>query len=90
MNLPRLQGVAGRIERSLHNFLETFPLFVAAVIMAHILARHDWMTVWGSQLHFWARLAYVPLYVLGIPVVRSLVWNVAFAGIALVLIAIII
>ena len=32
-------------------------------------------------LYFWARLAYVPLY--GVRVVRSLVWNVATAGIIL-------
>jgi uncharacterized MAPEG superfamily protein len=89
-HLAPLQGAAGRIDRALRNFLETFPLFAAAVIVAHLLGRHNWMTVWGSQLYFWARLAYVPLYVLGVPVVRSLVWNVSFAGIVLLLIAIMI
>ena len=85
--LPQLKGAAGRLERALRNFLETFPLFAAAILTAHVAGRHDWMTIWGAQLYFWARLAYVPLYVLGVPVVRSLVWNLAFAGIALLLLA---
>ncbi len=82
-----LTGVAGRLDRALKNFLETFPFFAAAVLTAHVANRHDWLTEWGVQLYFWARLAYVPLYAAGIPVVRSLVWNVAAAGIAFILIA---
>jgi len=30
---------------------------------------------------FWGRVAYLPLYAAGIPLLRSLVWNVAAAGI---------
>jgi uncharacterized MAPEG superfamily protein len=30
--VPKLTGVAGRLERALHNFVETFPLFAAAVL----------------------------------------------------------
>jgi uncharacterized MAPEG superfamily protein len=43
--------------------------------------------VWGAHLYFWARVVYLPLYALGVPLVRSLVWNVAFAGIVLLLLA---
>ncbi|WP_162435886.1 MAPEG family protein [Pseudoxanthomonas koreensis] len=39
----------------------------------------------GVQLYLWARLVYVPLYLSGVPYVRSLVWAVAMAGLALVL-----
>lgn len=86
---PPLAGIAGRLERALANFLETFPLFAAAVLIAHAAGRHDWMTLWGAQLYFWARLAYVPLYVLGVPLVRSLVWNVATFGIVLILLSLV-
>jgi uncharacterized MAPEG superfamily protein len=48
-----LTGIAGRLERALRNFLETFPLFAAAVLVAHSVGRHDWMTVLGAQLYFW-------------------------------------
>ena len=84
-----MSGVAGRLERALANFLEIFPLFAAAVLIAHAAGRHDWMTVWGAQLYFWARVAYVPLYALGVILVRSLVWNVATFGILLVLLSLV-
>ncbi len=87
--LPPLTGVAGRLERALHNYLETFPLFAAAVLVAHVAARHGWMTEWGVQLYFWGRIAYVALYAGGVFLVRSLVWNVATAGIVLVLLALV-
>jgi uncharacterized MAPEG superfamily protein len=85
--LPPLSGVAGRLERALRNFLETFPLFVAAVLVAHIANVHNWMTEWGAPLFFCARVVYVGLYVWGILLLRSLVWNVATAGIIMILLA---
>jgi uncharacterized MAPEG superfamily protein len=47
--VPILTGVAGRLERALQNFVETFPLFAAAVLIAHVTATHSWMTEWGVQ-----------------------------------------
>jgi uncharacterized MAPEG superfamily protein len=83
----QLTGIAGRLERALANYLETFPLVAAAVFSAHAAGRHDWMTIWGSQLYFWARVVYLPLYVFGVVLVRSLVWNVATLGIVLILLS---
>jgi uncharacterized MAPEG superfamily protein len=82
-----LTGIAGRLERALRNFLETFPVFVAAVLLVHVLGRESRLSAWGAVLYFTARLVYVPLYVAGVPFVRSLVWNVAFIGIALLFVA---
>jgi uncharacterized MAPEG superfamily protein len=84
---PPLTGVAGRLERAFRNYLETFPFFIAAVLAAHASDTHGWMTEWGAHLYFWARLVYVPLYASGIPLVRSLVWDVAMVGIVLILVA---
>jgi uncharacterized MAPEG superfamily protein len=84
---PPLSGVAGRLQRALQNFLETFPLFVAAVLIAHVSSTHTWMTEWGAQLFLWARVAYVGFYVSGVWLIRSLVWNVATAGIIMILLA---
>lgn len=87
--MPPLTGVAGRLERALRNFMETFPLFASAVLIANAIDRHNWMTVWGAQLYFWGRLAYVPLYASGVPLLRSMVWNVATIGIILVLLSLV-
>ena len=82
-----MTGFAGRLERALRNFLETFSLFATAVLVAHVVNAHNWMTEWGAQLFFWARVIYVGLYASGVWLIRSLVWNVATAGIILILLA---
>jgi uncharacterized MAPEG superfamily protein len=83
---PPLTGVAGRLERCLRNYSETFPLFLGAVLVAHLTGRCDSLTALGARLYFWSRVAYVPLYAFGVPVVRSLVWNIAAGGIAVILV----
>ena len=85
--VPPLRGVAGRLDRALRNFVETFPLFATVVLVAHVSDTHNSLTVLGAQLYFWGRLAYVLLYAAGVPVIRSLVWNVATLGILLLVAA---
>jgi uncharacterized MAPEG superfamily protein len=85
---PPLTGIAGRLARAQTNFSETFPFFVAVILIAHLLPIHDWRTQWGAAFYLGARVIYLPLYAFGIPPVRSLVWNFAIAGIALILWAI--
>jgi uncharacterized MAPEG superfamily protein len=82
---PPLTGVAGRLDRARANFLETFPLFVATVLAAQLLQRHDAMTILGAQLYFWARIVYVPIYAAGIPYLRTLIWATSIVGIVLLL-----
>ena len=80
-----LGTIGARVERAFKNFLETFPIFAVAVLIAAALGKHTAMTMLGAQLYFWARVAFVPVYAAGIPVVRTLVWSVALIGIVLVL-----
>jgi uncharacterized MAPEG superfamily protein len=85
--LEPLRGVAGRLNRALRNFVETFPLFAAVVLAAYVTDTHNALTEWGARLYFWGRVAYVLLYAAGIPLIRSLVWNVATIGIVLIVAA---
>ena len=85
--VPPLTGIAGRLEGALRNLLETFPVFVAAVLLVHVLDRETALSAWGAGLYFSGRLVYLPLYAFGVPLIRSLVWNVATAGIILLLLA---
>lgn len=75
-----LTGVAARAERASRNFLETFPFFAAAVLAVVLMHRNSEHTALGAQIYFWARLAYWPVYAVGIPYVRSAVWVVALWG----------
>ena len=77
--------LTGRLERAQANLYETLPLFIGAVLIAHVSGAESPLTLWGTALYFWARVVYVPLYAFGVPYVRSLVWLVSLAGLAMVL-----
>ncbi|MGH8028891.1 MAG: MAPEG family protein [Arenimonas sp.] len=77
--------LAARISRASANFLETFPLFAAAVLVLAATQRGDANTAIGAQMYFWARVAYVPAYASGISMVRTITWAVSITGLILVL-----
>ena len=85
--VPPHSKISGRLHRAFDNYMATFPFFAAAVLAAHAANVHNWASEWGALLYFWGRVAYVPLYGFGIPLVRSLAWNVATVGILLILAA---
>jgi uncharacterized MAPEG superfamily protein len=80
-----LTGAAARAARASHNFLETFPFFAAALLAVVFTKTNSPHTVFGAELYFWARLAYLPIYIVGIPYLRTLVWVVSFWGLLQVL-----
>jgi uncharacterized MAPEG superfamily protein len=80
-----LTGIAARAGRANHNFLETFPFFAAAVLAVVLAKENTPHTVLGSQLYFWARAAYLPIYLIGIPYLRTVVWAVSLWGLLQVL-----
>jgi uncharacterized MAPEG superfamily protein len=82
---PPLTGAAARLDRAFWNFLETFPFFAAAVLAVVASGHGNATTALGAQLYFWGRVVYVPLYALGIPYVRTLVWTVSLIGLVMVL-----
>lgn len=80
-----LTGVAARAERASRNFLETFAFFAAAVLAVVVSQRINASTALGAQLYFWARVVYLPVYVVGIPYLRTAVWAVSVVGIVMLL-----
>jgi len=84
---PPVSPVAGRLERASRNFMETFPFFAVTVILLAMLNRHNWATVWGTEIYLAARLIYLPLYGFGVPGIRTLVWLIATLTIILLLVA---
>ncbi len=78
--VPPLTGVAGRVDRALHNLLETFPLFAAAVLAVVVSHRTNAGTALGAQIFLGARALYVLVYAAGVPYLRTLVWSAAMFG----------
>ena len=81
-------GTAARLERAFANFMETFPLFAAVVVVAYLAGKLGTLTLWGTGLYVAARAVYVPLYALGVPTLRSIVWGVSLVGMMMVLAAV--
>ena len=84
-NLPALDGWAGRAQRAHRNMLESLFIFAALVLVAQFAGRINVATALGAQLFFWSRLAYAPVYVIGIPWLRTGLWGVSFAGLLQIL-----
>ncbi len=84
-NLPALAGLAGRAQRAQRNMLESLVVFAALVLVAHLAGRENAATALGSELFFWGRLAYAPVYIAGIPGLRTVLWGVSFVGLLQVL-----
>ena len=83
-----LTGGAGRLDRSFRNFMETFPLHAAAVIVVYLLAKQSDLSLWGSGLYVFGRALHPPMYLFSIPWTRTIVWFVAFAGTLMVVAAV--
>ena len=90
---PRDEGVkvkgpaAGRAERALKNYLETFPALVGLALALALLDKTGGLGAAGAWVWLAARVAYIPLYLLGIPYIRSLVWTVSAVGLSLMFVA---
>jgi uncharacterized MAPEG superfamily protein len=86
-SLPEATPLGGRAVRAADNTKENFILFTALALTAHA-AGVDTQATLGAQIFFWARLAYLPVYWAGITYVRSLIWGIGTAGLAMMLFAI--
>ena len=84
-NLPAATGWAGRAQRAHRNMLENLVLFAALVLVAQVAGKANATTALGAQLFFWGRLIYAPVYIAGIPWLRTGVWAVSLAGLVLIL-----
>lgn len=82
--MPPLTAKAERLQRAQNNLFETLPLFLGAVIIAHLADVHTANTALGAQIYLGARVLYVPLYAFGVPQIRSLVWIVSIVGLFMV------
>lgn len=75
----------GRLARAQANFFESFPLFLAAVMIVTALGLENRWTAIGAWLWFAARALYLPIYAAGIPNVRTLVWLASLVGLLILL-----
>jgi uncharacterized MAPEG superfamily protein len=78
--LPPPTAVAERADRAAKNMLENLVLFVALVVA--VGGRHPDRAVLGAEVFVVARIVYWPIYLAGIPGLRTAVWTVGVVGLA--------
>lgn len=83
-------ALAGRAQRASANFRETYPAFVVLVLGLAIGGDIWHLGFAGTLLWFAARIVYIPLYLGGVPYIRSLVWVAGMVGLAMMALAIVI
>lgn len=70
----------GRLTRALRNLHETLPFFLGLVVLLALTGVSTPATQWAAIVFAAARIVYLPLYMLGVPYLRGLVWTVSFAA----------
>ena len=85
-DVPPLAKYPGRAQRALDNFKETYPAFIALALALSVAGKTGGNGTLGAELWFAARIAYLPLYLLGVPWLRSIVYGVSLAGLVLMLV----
>jgi uncharacterized MAPEG superfamily protein len=78
-NLNEATPMGGRAERAARNSIEAAVFFVPLALVANA-AGLDAEVLQGAKIAFWARIAYVPIYIAGIKYLRSLVWIIGVIG----------
>ena len=83
--VPPLNPLAGRLQRAEANYLETLPIAIVALLGVVVADRTSGSTALGGWIWLGARVAYLPLYAAGVPVIRTLAFAVSIGGLAMVL-----
>lgn len=83
-NLAEPSVFQARTKRVVDNHREGLILFAPLVLIAYQLDISTATTVLGAQLFFYSRVAHAVVYLLGLPLIRPVVWAVGIAGIAMI------
>lgn len=79
-----------RAQRVLRNAQESFVPFVGLAVLALVVPDADiGLATTGAAIFVLARAAYVPLYLLAVPLIRSGVWMASLVGLIMIAVAIV-
>jgi len=81
--LAEPSNIVGRAKRMNQNMLEALAMFAPLALLA--IHTDTAGATLGAAVFFWARVAYAPLYILGVPWLRTLAWLAGVAGIIMMI-----
>ena len=82
-NPPETSVLGERSERALQNMMEASILFLPLAVLAQF-GEANTQAIDGAMIFVLARAIYIPLYVFGVPVLRSIAWTIGHAGLVLI------
>lgn len=82
--MGEIRGWGGRAARAHRNMLENLILFAVLVLVAVLADKTNGTTLLGAQIFLFARVAYAAVYVAGVPWLRTAIWGVSVAGLAMI------
>ena len=83
--VPDPNALTGRLMRAQANFLETYPIAIIALLGVVVANKTSATTALGGWIWLGARVVYWPLYAVGIPRIRTIVWGISIAGLVMVI-----
>lgn len=83
--MPPWNALVGRLKRAAANYLETFPIAAAAILIVEAAGLNSALTAAGAIVWLAARIAYWIVYAIGVPVLRSALFATSIIAIAMLL-----
>jgi uncharacterized MAPEG superfamily protein len=83
--LPPPEPIVGRLARAQANYFETFPVAAVAILLVTLTERTSVVTEIGAILWLAMRILYLPIYALGIPKIRTIIFIASVLGILMIL-----
>ena len=84
-DLPPPKPFQARTKRVVDNHREGLTVFAPLILIAAVAHVTNSWTILGAQLFFYSRVAHAVVYLLGLPIVRPLIYGVGVAGTVMVL-----
>lgn len=81
-NPPPQTTLGARAERALTNLQEALPVFLALALL-NLIVGSAALALTGATVFLIARTLYLPAYLAGIQLLRSLIWGAGVAGLVL-------
>ncbi|EXL01506.1 membrane protein [Brucella anthropi] len=83
--MPPWSALVGRLKRAQANYMETFPIAAAAILIVVVTEVNGLLTAAGAIIWLVARIAFWVVYAIGIPVLRSVLFATSIVGIGMIL-----
>ena len=86
-HIPEAAPAAARADRAAKNMTENMILFVVVLTASRLGGADAHALTAGAAMFFWARVAYWPVYIVGIPYLRTVLWATSLCGLLWIAIA---